>query len=245
MQSFFKVALTTIGLVLILIGVVGVLALSQAQNLLTKTMDEILTETFGSSATVKNVSLSPSNRALVLHGFTLANPEGFETADALRCRRIVVRVKPQTLLSDTPIIEMMDIEDVDIHYRYEMGQGTNIAAIVKALAERADEGTPTFRLEKLRCRGARLHLSADFSPTRELATKVVNIRLENLANGAAITSAQAASIFLRSVLEETLTIEGLSKPVSKKIRAEVDELSPEGDPSKPATDEAPPERFDL
>ncbi len=33
MQSFVKVTLTTIGLVLILIGVIGVLMLTQAQNM--------------------------------------------------------------------------------------------------------------------------------------------------------------------------------------------------------------------
>lgn len=245
MQSFFKVALTTIGLVLILIGVVGVLVLTQAQDLLTKTVDEVLTKSFGSSATVKSVSLSPSNRALVLHGFALANPAGFEAADALRCRRIVVRVKPRTLLRDTPVIEMLDIEDVDINFHYEKGLGTNVAALARALAERADEDTPAFKLEKLRCRGARLHLDANFIPTESLATMIVNIRLENLSHGAPITAAEATSLFLRSVLAETLNIEGLLRPVSKNIRAEVDGLSTRDASPNPATDEAPPELFDL
>lgn len=242
MQSFVKVTLTTIGLVLILIGVIGILALTQAQNLLTKAMDDVLTEAFGSSATVKTVSLSPSNRAVVLHDFALANPQGFEAADALRCARIEVRMRPRTLLSKTPIIEMLDIEGADIYYRYELGRGTNIAVLAKRLAERADESTSTYKVEKLRCRGAKLHLSANFIPGPDLAMNVVNIRLENLDNGAPITSAEATSIFLRSVLVETLSIKGLLSPAFNKIRREVDDLSEEGDSAK---GEPAPERFNL
>ena len=227
MKSFVKFALTSVGLVLILIGVIGVFVLTQAQDFLTSAVDEVLTEAFGSSASVKSVSLSPANRALVLHDFALANPEGFAPGDALRCERVQIRVRPRTFLTDTPVIETMDIEGADIHYRYELGRGTNIAAIARALSKKPVEDAPTFKVEKLRCRDAKIHFSANFIPAPDLALKVVTIRLENLENGAPITTSQATSIFLRSVLKETLTIKGLLSPVFEKIRGEVDELAPD------------------
>ncbi|MDK1021835.1 MAG: hypothetical protein QGD90_09400 [Candidatus Hydrogenedentes bacterium] len=231
MKSFVKFALTSVGLVLILIGVIGIFVLTQAQDFLTKAVDEVLTEAFGSSASVKLVSLNPANRTLVLHEFALANPEGFAPGDALRCARVELRLKPRTFLTDTPAIEMMDIEGADIHYRYELGRGTNIAALARTLSEKPVEDAPAFKVEKLRCRDAKIHFSANIIPGPDLALNVVTIRLENLENGAPITTAQAASIFLRSVLKETLTIKGLLGPVFAKIRGEVDEFSADDEAS--------------
>ena len=225
MKSFVKFALTSVGLVLILIGVISVFVLTQAQDILTSAVDEVLTEAFGSSATVKSVSLSPGNRALVLHDFALANPEGFRPGDALRCERVYLRVKPRTFLTDSPVIERIDIEGADIEYRYELGRGTNIAAIARALSRQPVEDAPTYTVEKLRCRDAKIHFSANIIPAPDLPLKVVTIRLEDLDNGAPITTSQATSIFLRSILKETLTIKGLLGPIFEKIRREVDELA--------------------
>ena len=161
MKSFVKFALTSVGLVLILLGVIGILVLTQAQNLLTKSVDEILTEAFGSSASVKGVPLNPADRTLVLHEFVLSNPEGFSPGDALRCARIELRLKPRTLLTKSPVIETMDIRGADILYRYELGRGTNIAAIARSLSKAKGEDAPTFKVEKLRCRDAKLHMSAN------------------------------------------------------------------------------------
>lgn len=237
MKSFVKFALTSVGLVLILLGVIGILVLTQAQNLLTNSVDEILTEAFGSSASVKGVSLKPAQRMLVLHEFVLSNPEGFSPGDALRCERIELRLKPRTLLTKSPVIEIMDIKGADILYRYELGRGTNIAAIARSLSETKGDDAPTFKVEKLRCRDAKLHMSANFIPGPDVVLNVVTIRLENLENGAPITTAEATSIFLRSVLVETLTVKGLLRPIFNKIRGEVDELDAEDDPA--------PERFTL
>ncbi len=245
MKSFVKIALTSVGLVLILIGVVGILVLTQAQNLLTKSVDDVLTEAFGSSATVKGVSLSPANRTLVLHEFALANPGAFSSGDALRCARVEVRMKPRTMLTKSPVIETLDIKGADINYRYELGRGTNIAAIARSLSKSRGNDARTFKVEKLRCRDAKLHMSANFIPGPDLALNVVTIRLENLQNGAPITTAQGTSIFLRSVLAETLSIKGLLSPVFNKIRGEVDELDAKTKPAKKSQVEPTPELFEL
>ncbi len=231
MKSFIKFALTSVGLVLILIGVIGIFVLTQAQQLLTNAMDEVLTDAFGSSASVKSVSLSPGNRALVLHEFALANPEGFAPGDALKCARIELRVKPGTFLTGAPSIETMDIKGADIDFRYELGRGTNIAAIARALSQEPVEDAPAFKVEKLRCRDAKIHFSANVIPGANLPLNVVTIRLDNLENGAPITAAQTTSIFLRSVLMETLSIKGLLSPVFAKVRGEVDELSADNESS--------------
>jgi len=245
MKSFVKFALTSVGLVLILMGVIGILVLTQAQNLLTKSVDEVLTEAFGSSASIKGVSVSPADRTLVLHQFTLSNPQGFSPGDALRCERVKLRLKLPSLLTKSPIIETMDIEGADIIYRYELGRGTNIAALARSLPKTENDDARTFKIEKLRCRGAKLHMSANFIPGPDLTLNVITIRLENLENGAPITTAQATSIFMRSVLVETLTVKGLLSPVFNKIRGEVDELNANDSPTNKTTADPAPERFTL
>ena len=88
-------------------------------------------------------------------------------------------------------------------------------------------------------------MSANFIPGPDVVLNVVTIRLENLENGAPITTAEATSIFLRSVLVETLSIKGLLRPIFNKIRGEVDALSAKDAPPKTGTGEPTLERLAL
>lgn len=222
MKAFIKFFLTTVGLVLILIGVVSILFLTQAQSLLTSNVENLLTEAFGSAASVKTVTISPTKGTLVLHGFALKNPDGFQQGYALKCERIDLEMRPETLLGKTPTIKVMEVSGAEIEYRYEIGQGTNIGALSRRLASMPDEDAKQFKVERLVCRDAKLKLSANFIPLLDAPVKVVAFEVENPHEGEAMTTAKAASIFLRSVLKETLTLKGLLNPVIASIRKDVD-----------------------
>jgi len=220
MRSFFKVGLISIGLVLILIGVVGAMVLTQAQSLLTGVVEEMLTDAFGSSATVAAVTMSPSTGALLIHDFTLANPQGFIQGDAFTAKRIDVSMKPSSLLSRIHIIDKMEVVGGNVRLRYELGQGTNLGALANILAERPMGEATKFRVRELVCEEAKLHLDTNLLPTPGMSLNVVTLRLEDLENGSAVTSAQITSIFLRSVLMEVMTLKGLLSPVLEKMRGE-------------------------
>lgn len=234
MKSTIKFIFTAIGLVLILVGVAAVLVLGQAQDLLTKGVEQVVTEAFGASASVQSIALRPGRRVLVLRKFSLANPEGFAEGDALNCDRIELQIRPASLLRREPIIESISIEGADIHYLFKLGRGTNIGTLAKNLSEKPDGSAATFKVERLTCTDAKVHLSANFMPKNGVTLNVVTINLKNLDEGKPITGAKATSIFLRSVLIETLTLKGLLKPAGKKLRNEVNDLDPDAKKKKSA-----------
>ena len=221
MRAFVKVALTTVGLLLILLGVLGILFFTQAQSLVTKAVEEVIAEAFGSDASIQSVSISPTETALSLRGFALSNPDGFRDGDALTCSRVRIKLRSHTVFSGTPVIEHMELEGADIRYRYEVGRGTNVGAIVRALSDRPATESRRFKVERLTCRDARVHLSANIIPAPDFALNVIAIDLVNLGEGASITTAKTTSIFLRSVLMETLTLNGLFTPMVNAIREEL------------------------
>ena len=234
MKSALKFILISIGLILILTGVGAFFVLGQAQGLLTKSVEGVLTNAFGSLASVETIGLRPAKRALVLNNFQLANPEGFAEGNALKCERIEFKMRPGSLLRREPVIETMLIDGAEIRYLYKLGRGTNIGALAKGLASRSAADTPTFRVDRLTCTDAKVHLSANFMPNTGIGLNVVTVNLRNLENGDSITGAEITSIFLRSVLVETLTLKGLLKPAGKNIRSEVSELEPDTDQKEAA-----------
>lgn len=224
MKSFIKFSLTSIGLILILIGVVGLLVVTQAQDFLSRNVANVLSEAFASDAVVKGVTLDPGHRAIILEDFSLKNPPGFKEGDALTCDKVHVVFDPKTFISRYPVIELVDLEGAHIYYRYELGDGTNIGAIAKRLSNESSEHTSRFRIETLRCKEGKLHLSSNLLPGASVPVNMVKIEVKDLNEGEPITASKVTSIFLLSVLKEAVTLKGLVGSVSDSLREDISGL---------------------
>lgn len=224
MKAFFKFTLTSIGLLLILLGVGALLVLTQAQSYLSRATGDVLSDTFGSDAEVESVSFDPADRALVLENFVLKNPEGFKEGEAFTCEKVHVVFGPKTFISRHPVIELIDLEGAHVYYRYELGQGTNIGAIAKRLPETDPEGPVQYTVEKLRCEDAKMHLSSNLLPGASLPVNMVTIEMTDLNEGEPLSPSKVTSLFLLSVLKEAVTLKGLVASAYDSLRKDIDGL---------------------
>jgi hypothetical protein len=221
MRSFVKFTLTGIGLVLILLGVGALLIFTQAQDFMGARVGRIVSSALGSEARVGGISLDPRRRAVVLNDFALQNPQGFKAGDALTSERVLVVFSVSTLISKEPAISLIELEGTHVYSRYEIGQGTNLAALAKKYAEAPVNENVQFTVDRLVCKDGKLHLSTNLLPGASVPINLAPIELEDLAQGEPVTTEQTASLFLRTLLREVLTLKGLGASVYDTIGAEL------------------------
>ena len=207
-RSALKFVLTAIGLVLIVIGLGGTFLLAQAQSALKKSVGEMLTDVFDQSASVGGVFIDPFQRALVLSDFRLDNPEGFKEGPMLEVPVVHIVPKWGYLFRDKPSIERISLNNADVYFRFELGDGSNLGVFADNLEERAG-GEQTITIDEIVAEDAEFHFANEWIPSSLMDFELVDIRIEDVGNGGSVTPAKVAIIFLRSVITEAVTLKGL------------------------------------
>lgn len=221
MRSFLKFTLTGIGLVLILLGVGALLLFTQAQDFLGARVGRIVSSALGSNAAVGGIGLDPGKRAVVLKDIALKNPAGFQEGDALTAGEVLIVFSFRTLITKEPAISLLELRDTHVYQRYEVGRGTNLAALAKQYAATPIDAGPRFTVDKLLCKDGKLHMSTNLVPGVSVPINMAKIEIDDLAQGEPITTERATSIFLRTLLKEVVTVKGLGSSIYETIESEL------------------------
>jgi hypothetical protein len=244
-KSCLKIIIAAIGLVLILVAIGALLAATQIEKAAKTGIEGTLSHVFMTDVTVESVELSALGQSLDIRGLHVKNPATFKTAAAMEFKRVLVEVDGKTLFSRTPTIKRVLIKEPIMHLRYELAEGTNLGMLAKhagrlAEAEDSQDETPEkpakeeepgarigFRVEELRCEGAKVALSTNLIPLSGVELDVADFTLNNLSKDRPVTTAETCAIFIRSLLRETLSVKGLLRPVADRIRKETHEPAPD------------------
>jgi hypothetical protein len=90
----------------------------------------------GAPVTVASVAISPLSGRGTLRGLVIGNPEGFKGPHAARVGSVEVVLKVSSLLSDTIVVERVDVRDPEL--LWEIGQGgSNIVRLQRNAKEAA------------------------------------------------------------------------------------------------------------
>jgi len=240
-----KVAIAGLGVTLILIAVV-LLVVSARLDILTKAGLELrLSYIFMADVTVGEVDVSLLRQTIDIRDLTVSNPADFRKGTAMELGRVAVRYDGRSFFSITPTVKKVKVEDAQIHLRYELGDGTNLGRLVENVSqlESAEEGKSgrgevnnpawsavaepsglrrTLVVEEYACQGAKVRLSTNLIPLSSMSLTIAPFRLCELTAGKPVSIPRLALIFVRSVMIETLSLDGLLSPVGKLLRKEVD-----------------------
>lgn len=218
MKAVLKFGLTSLGLLLIVIGIGGLVVYTQAERYASRSIAEMLESSFDSTASIDSISVVPGKRALILHGVTINNPAKFKEGEALTSERVIVQLDVMSLFSQSPVIEQLTFLGTEVHYRYELFDGTNIGVLAKQFEKASSVDPSKFVVKKIRCKDAKATFSTNLLPVASMDVHLVTVELDNLDNGQPVSGTEVASIFLRSLIKETLTINGLLNPIVKQLR---------------------------
>lgn len=217
MLGYLKIILTGLGLILIVIGVGGLLLSTRMGGLTAGIVENRLSQAFDAPVEVGNIQLAPLTQSIIVDRFILENPPEFKRGTAIQSERVRISFDARTLFNPAPVVREIVFEDAVIFYRYEKGRGINMVRLFER-ASANTEDAPDFVVNEIRCENSEVHFSTNVVPLPRVGLDLVNVRLRDLNDGAPITSRQAAALFLRSVLMETLTLGGLLDPVLDPIR---------------------------
>lgn len=217
MKNVLKFGMTAVGLLLILIGVAAIVAYTQVDRFGYPLMADVLSEAFGQDVSIGAIRLAPMRQSLIIEDMSVSNPPAFKDGDAIQCDKVEVFLDPKTMFAQTPVLRKLQIEGADFYYRHELNDGINITQIMQN-AEAARENKRRFYVKELVAENAEVHFSTNLVPIGQVGLNVVNVRLKDLADGDAIGAGKIVSVFLRSVIVETLTLKGLLNPLIAPLR---------------------------
>ena len=92
------------------------------------------TQIVGTEVNLAGFSLHPLDGELEISGFTVANPEGYETPNLLSLGNIFVKVDPKSVLSDTIVVEEVRILKPELTYEMPNFSTSNVQQLQENVA---------------------------------------------------------------------------------------------------------------
>jgi len=140
-RSWKKILLKTLVTVVIVLAVVLVLAIWQLDRLAATGVRTIGSQLTGTKVELNDVSINILNGVVKFNGFRVANPAGFQNADAVKVGNFHFDMGMKSLFGGDKIeIEHLELGDVALDYEYQLG-GSNLD-IIKRNLENATGSAP-------------------------------------------------------------------------------------------------------
>ncbi|MGN0867322.1 MAG: AsmA family protein [Oligosphaeraceae bacterium] len=191
--------LGVIVLVILLVVLVGLqLALSHMTPVVKKVMETYGPQVTGAPLTVEKVSFSLLQTRFEMTGLVLGNPPGFKTPSSVEVGRVLVKVRPLSLFTDTIHVQQILVEKPAITYEVGLGE-SNIGVILKNV----DKFAATFEKEE--------KTKKETSPEEEKAGKKVVIDEVSVSGGQVRLSATILQGNAAPIPLPTVTLHDLGK----------------------------------
>lgn len=144
---------------------------------------------------VGNISLRPIKGQFELGDLEIGNPEGYNTRSAFRVRRAVITADLQSLLGDTPTIQLIEITDPKVTLERSLRTSNlreliaNASRFQRPGAEDQPEEIPAdapegarkrLKIDKVLINGAEVALSAPILQGQEVVFPLTRIEMEEI-----------------------------------------------------------------
>ncbi|MBX7255828.1 MAG: hypothetical protein K1Y02_05665 [Candidatus Hydrogenedentes bacterium] len=245
MKALLKFIVTSIGLVLILIGLGVILIGTRFDSGLKRGIERGLGYVYDTEVTVDEVSVVWSKEAIEIGGLTIYNPKEFKKGEAMRFASILVQLDLPTVFSETPTIKEISVVDARINLRHEAGVGTNLGKLDenasrlrgKPLASDAPKSAKhAYIVRRLKCDGAMLALSSNVLPISSLELAIEPFEMTDLGSDSPVSTADLCVLFMRNVLKEGISVKGILKPMADVISKELQRFRGETPAPEPQSD---------
>lgn len=247
-KSFFvRCIVVPLGILLILPALFAIVGAVQLQRVGKPGLEKTLSYVLNTKVTIESVTLDPFHRTVSILGLAVANPEEFKEGTAIRLERIVIRPDLPSFLSATPTIQEVILEKPTLFLHHEIGKGTNLNALSTRASEvmkKVDLDAPkgaqrTFVVKSLRCDGGRATLSANLIPGQSADIEIAPFTLTELSSDKPVSTAEISEVFIRTVVENNVTLKNVLQPVAERLREGIGSLFKKEDEKPPATLEEP------
>jgi len=177
-------------------------------------------EKAGPKVTKTDVKLSSAKLSIFsgngeLKNFSIANPEGYKTHDAIKVGSVAVNVQPGSVMSDKVVVHSVKVLAPEITFEGNLG-GNNLNKLldnIKGSSDKDKQATTKeekssqkkLQVDDFLITGAKVHVATSLLGDRSATLSIPEIHLTNLgqdSNG--ITAAQLAEKVFGELVQSTL-----------------------------------------
>jgi hypothetical protein len=160
-------------------------------------------------------NLSPLSGSGQLSELFVGNPEGYKTPSAITMKSIKVGVKPSSLLSDTIVVEEVNIQGPEITFEGSLG-GNNLSKIMDNLdaaaggdktetpaktEKPAKKSEKNFYVKELLLQGGKIHVSITGLGAKEMTVPLPDVHLQNIGTAdKGVTAAELSKQIMKQLL---------------------------------------------
>ena len=235
MTGCLKFVVAAVGMVLILVAIAALLLVTQTDTYANDALCRLIGNAAKTEVTLDRVRLLPQQHAIEFHGLTVMNPPPLKSKPAIEIGRLHIQFDLKTLLSKSPRIRRIEVDEAVVHLHYRAAKGTNIAMLAERAqqaanaqpapgSQQAADRARTFTIDEFTCKGAAVSLSTNLLPASEVDLNIAPFTLTGDVVNRDITPGELTSIFLRTLVRETVTMKGLLKPAASLIGQELKSL---------------------
>jgi len=206
-------------------------------------------ETYGSEATqtavkVNQVKIELADGSGAIHGLTIGNPQGFESAQAFSLGEISTQIDLKSLSAEATVIEHITVRAPEVFFELNAAGKNNLDQLKQNLAAKASGSAKTSApkesgtaqrliIRKLLFEGGNIHARViPLDKTYEL--QLAKIQMQNLGGKNGATPEQIADQVLKNLTDRALAEvkkkgldqykEKLEGEVNKRLQAEQEKL---------------------
>lgn len=238
---------------LVILGGVFFYIFSNLGDLLEAAIEEYGPEMTQSDVAVDDVELSPQNGEGEIKGFTVDNPDGYETEEAVSVGSIALAVDPGSLTENVIIIRKLHVTQPSVTVEIAEDGSTNLEHIQKNVMEyvenlqkqMAGEGSggdgtdkaepageeQKFILEDFRLTDGEVTVHSKFLNLGEISSDLPNISMQNIGKSeGGLTGGELAAVLVKKIQGSAMNVvQGLNiGDVNKLLEGGVEALSQQG-----------------
>ncbi|REL24322.1 hypothetical protein DYD21_19135 [Rhodohalobacter sp. SW132] len=188
-----------IGLAAVLIMLFLILTFT-IDSIIKSNIEEIGSELTGTAVTVDRVSISPFSGKGSIHGFRVANPDGYAQDYAFEVDDLHVELDVWSLFSDEVVIHELSVESPFIYVEQKLPDN-NIQQILNHIGSKESFETSDSEMiiEHFLLKNGRVDLYTEVGGERSAEVEIAEIELNDLGRGG---GRQAVEDIVRDIAEE-------------------------------------------
>lgn len=205
---------------LIVILAIGALILSFSMDRIIKSnIENTTSEMLGTTVEVSDTDVSILDGTGSIDDITIHNPEGFSDTPAVKLQQINIKMDLATILSDTIVIESIQIKQPEI-YLEQKGSGSNLQTLSKNLKETPSTGLNLI-VDYLLVEEGKVTLNSEVDEVETMETTFDRFELTGIGREGNNALEQTVRQILRPILERAAreaVEQGLLEAVEGKLK---------------------------
>jgi uncharacterized protein involved in outer membrane biogenesis len=227
MNKTMKYILGGVAIVIVVLVVVVGGVLNNLDGIVEEVIESVGSDVVGTEVAVTGVGISLTEGSATIDGLTLANPSGFDAANAFSLNGISVGIDIASITKNPIVINSITIDNPEVWFETNEKGESNLDQILAGISSGDEAEQPTtesgdpmmLSIKSFSFTGGSLHANDKVSG-KQIDANLPAISLSNIGGNSGTTAGEVASEIVNKLVSESISAalsQGLQQAVEKEI----------------------------